>query len=408
MDRSADFMIGPAQTYSVGGTLANGGGILVTGTQTHPYTWYYNPAVTKVGKFVKVGGFVIGTYDACKDTYSYAQYSSPASYTTGEKVIDRGLYTADIGLGVAAVSTGIYTFVTAAGAFTLAGFIPALLLAAGSTAAIYAILRGVIQLIRAGYNAGYFGWAWDKVKNGYNFVVTGVSNNYNQFIEWGGRKIAAFENGIIRMGMQGVDGGMPYEGYSGLRDEIPNSQTGIDVYKPNIYCYFDQDMAIQVKLGREYLITASEPAYAEGRGWTADMIGGSINGRGDYLFYEARVPDEDFAQERGWLVRAGNRARDIVRILDLYGFNEREKADFLDYWVPNLEGVGDLVFYPQETRIVDRIMPLEVTPQADHIYRIWFYMTIANNSLPPEPAAVERIAVRRNVVVEWGGVIQLD
>jgi hypothetical protein len=175
--------------------------------------------------------------------------------------------------------------------------------------------------------------------------------------------------------------------------------------KPNIYLYNDQDLCAQVRLVPENAITVSEPVYQPGIGWQAKVWDGSLNGQGDFLFYEALVPDSVWQKVEGYIIRAAYREQDMAVMLGQYGFNEKETADFIDYWTVHLADEADYVFYPQETGAVDEVMPLFIVPQPDDVMRIWFYAEPMVSA--PEPVTnPERIVRDGFYVVEWGVMIQ--
>jgi hypothetical protein len=175
--------------------------------------------------------------------------------------------------------------------------------------------------------------------------------------------------------------------------------------KPNIYLYSDRDLPARVRLTPEYAITVSEPLYQPGKGWQAEIRNGSLNGKGDYLFYEAVVPDSVWQKERGYVIPAAYREQDMASMLGQYNFNEKETVEFIEYWSQNLAEDMDYVFYPQETGAVDRVMPLSISPVPDHVSRIWFYAEPFVST--PEPVTSPETIVREGFyVVEWGVMIR--
>jgi len=174
--------------------------------------------------------------------------------------------------------------------------------------------------------------------------------------------------------------------------------------KPNIYLYSDRDLTARVQLAPENAITVSEPLYQPGEGWRAEIRNGSLNGKGDFLFYEAKGPDYQWQKEEGYVIRASSREQDMASMLGPYGFNEKETSEFIEYWASHLVGDVDFVFYPQETDTVDSVMPLSVSPEPDHVMRIWFYTEPLITA--PEPVtSPERIIREGFYVVEWGVII---
>jgi hypothetical protein len=188
-------------------------------------------------------------------------------------------------------------------------------------------------------------------------------------------------------------------------ERIPINYDDAPIKKPNIYLYSDRDLTAQVQLTPEKAITVSEPVYQPGKGWLAQIQDGSLNGNGDFLFYEAIVPDSGWQKEGGYVIRAAYREQDMVAMLGPYGFNEKETVEFIEYWASHLIGDVDYVFYPQETDAVERVMPLSVSPKPDHVMRIWFYAEPLITA-PKPVTSQERIIREGFYVVEWGVIIR--
>jgi hypothetical protein len=149
----------------------------------------------------------------------------------------------------------------------------------------------------------------------------------------------------------------------------------------------------------------SEPEYQPGRGWRAEIRNGSLNGAGDFLFYEAVVPDSGWQKKEGFAIRAADREQDMASMLGHYGFNKKETVEFIDQWANHLLDNVDYASYPQGTGAVDRVMPLFINPRPDQISRIWFYAKPLV-SAPETGTTPEKIVREGFYVVEWGVVIR--
>jgi len=176
------------------------------------------------------------------------------------------------------------------------------------------------------------------------------------------------------------------------------------VGKPNIYLYSDRNLTAQVRLAPEYAITVSEPLYQPGRGWRAEIRNGSLNGKGDFLFYEALGSDYEWQKEEGYVIRAASREEDMAFMLGQYEFNEKETAEFIEYWAIHLVETVDFVFYPQETAAVNQDISLSIIPKPDHVMRIWFCAEPLV-SAPEQVTKPETIVREGFYVVEWGVII---
>ena len=62
--------------------------------------------------------------------------------------------------------------------------------------------------------------------------------------------------------------------------------------------------------------------------------------------------------------------------------------------------------YPQHTETIDALMPMEVTPVPDTIFRVWFLFAPVSNDLgtfkDPIISPIERSGF---TVTEWGGIV---
>jgi hypothetical protein len=219
-----------------------------------------------------------------------------------------------------------------------------------------------------------------------------------------------FPNDILPFPKWAFPGGSDYNIFSTQKQSLifslrPRPYPDIPVGKPNIYLYGDHDLTARVRLAPENAITVSEPVYQPGKGWQAEVRNGSLNGAGDFLFYEGLVPDSGWQKNEGYVIRAEYHEQDMADMLGQYGFNEKETVEFIDYWASHLVEDVDYVFYPQETGAVDGVMPLSISPKPDQVSRIWFYAEPL--VLPPEPVTHPEKIVREGFyVVEWGVIIQ--
>lgn len=182
--------------------------------------------------------------------------------------------------------------------------------------------------------------------------------------------------------------------------------TQVNVYKPNIYLYADEEIEVQINFLREELLTATIPQYTDN--WIAKVYGnGSLssqNGIYNYLFYESKASRELVTKECGWIVKADEREEALLKILEQYQFNESEKSDFMDFWLNKLETGVDYIVYPQNTSYVDKQMPIEITPKPDNITRLWFGFEKYSGQSISEPL-VKPIVRENFTVVEWGGFL---
>lgn len=187
--------------------------------------------------------------------------------------------------------------------------------------------------------------------------------------------------------------------------------SGINCYKPNIYLYGEAGTALALSFLEPELLTATLPAYRES--WQVEIGQDgrlTVDGEAGYpfLFYESVTIPGIYQKEEGFLVRAQDRKMQFEKILEAYGLNGQERADFIEFWDEKLDKEGDYVMYPQTTEAVDNAMPIQIDgAQPDHYFRLWFCFQKVEDGVVPAfelpdivPASHERTAL-----VEWGGMI---
>lgn len=177
------------------------------------------------------------------------------------------------------------------------------------------------------------------------------------------------------------------------------------INRPNIYFYSDKNREVSVQLSPCEYIIGSIPRYDSQEGWNALVFNGSLDGCNNYLFYEARIPGRSLQRKEAFPVRQDALQSDMIKIMDMYGFNRKETEDFLEYWTKKLRGGEDYLLYPQGTDIIEKIMPLKVSPQPDNTFRLWFLIEKERGQAPGEVHEVRKIIRTSYTVVEWGGII---
>lgn len=177
----------------------------------------------------------------------------------------------------------------------------------------------------------------------------------------------------------------------------------VQVKKPAVYLYPTEDSMIDVKLEINGRITQDIPSY--GDSWDVFATKeGLIEGKYDYLFYEAELNKMELPEE-GWVVGYGNLGQWFdVKLVEL-GLNEKEKMQFMEYW---LEELPEAEYYEIKLlgdEFLSENMNLVVSPEPDTMIRLDFHFRALDeeNDLP-EPMTV---TPERNgfTVVEWGGIL---
>ena len=182
------------------------------------------------------------------------------------------------------------------------------------------------------------------------------------------------------------------------------SMTVVDMKKPAVYLYPKEDSMVRVKLEVKGIITKDIPAYKNGWNVFATKEG-IIDNKYDYLFYEAILFGAKFP-ESGWIVRYGELKSWLEDNLIKLGLDEKEKNQFIDYWMESLPKADYYQIKLADKKFLDEYMRLDISPKPDTEIRLLFEFTPLSEKTvinEPEIAIPERNGF---TVVEWGGILK--
>jgi len=109
--------------------------------------------------------------------------------------------------------------------------------------------------------------------------------------------------------------------------------------------------------------------------------------------------------DNGWVVAQENLKNWFDKNLTKLGLNEREEADFMEYWLDKLSDSG---YY--EIRLLDQAFletnaKLAISPSPDTVIRVIFYFTPLNEYKIVEAPVIQTPERKGFVVLEWGGIL---
>ena len=197
----------------------------------------------------------------------------------------------------------------------------------------------------------------------------------------------------------------PFGRYSGLiRSEYrPPAECG----KPVIYLYPEKTTEVSVKVGIDEF-TVTEPAYNDGWKVIADTQSNILNladGKTyPYLFWEGKS-DKALQLTGGFVVAKAEVESFLIDSLTKLGLNEKESADFRDFWVSKMLASNEpyLLISFVGTTDFNKIAPLDISPAPDTVIRVFMYYQPLWQpiSIPGQKLTTKE----RNgfTVVEWGG-----
>ena len=182
-----------------------------------------------------------------------------------------------------------------------------------------------------------------------------------------------------------------YEEMSYLKDQ--------QVDAPNLYLYpeTETDVSVMLDFPSGGYVTVSEPEY--GNGWNVHVTpDGFINDGYDYLFYEAKVV-MPLQSSVGWILDGADLENEFRRVLESLCFAGREIDDFVEHWVPRVQGKPWYVMYPQDA---EQMSVLNISPVPNKVLRALFVIRPLNQPIPVTAPVVTPFERDGFTVVEWG------
>lgn len=179
----------------------------------------------------------------------------------------------------------------------------------------------------------------------------------------------------------------------------------VECGKPVVYLYPTQPTQVSVQVDAN--ITKSDPFY--GNGWnTLAMPNGDLYVGGKKypnLFWEG-TGHEYPAITGGTVVAQADLQTTLVTQLHQLGLNDKESADFMEFWGPKMPTTPYTRLTWFGTREMDRLAPLTVTPKPDTTIRIFLDFEGLQQKVSMPAQRLSAPARRGFTVVEWGGLLR--
>ena len=177
--------------------------------------------------------------------------------------------------------------------------------------------------------------------------------------------------------------------------------------KPVIYLYPKKKQDVTVSVAPEGGVTESIPEM--GKAWkvTAWPDGKIVEKKSGkeypYLFWESKDNDTPIDLSEGFVVKTSELKAFFEQKLSILGLNQKEIADFNEYWIPEMQGKAYVFinFYTKER--IDREAPLTVSPKPDTVIRVYFDHIKLDTPFEVPEQQLEPAGRQGFAVVEWGG-----
>jgi hypothetical protein len=208
--------------------------------------------------------------------------------------------------------------------------------------------------------------------------------------------------------------------------------------KPVIYLYPKEPINISVKFQVPVQLTTDIPTYAGSWQVKAYPNGSLINLKPeltDCSKIDYRKKGSEYAQEAcqknsypylywagninstnyptindGWVVDRNNLDTFLQSKLTEVGLNNKEKNDFMGYWLPDMLAKNTPYYRVSflQTSDLNSLFPMTVTPSPETTFRLFLdYLPLtAKPDILPQPQVLNKLVRSGFTLVEWGGLKQ--
>ena len=136
---------------------------------------------------------------------------------------------------------------------------------------------------------------------------------------------------------------------------------------------------------------------------SGDLIDLNTNKNLYSLYYESEAAYNFKIEKDGFIIKGENITEFLENKLSILGLTDREKEEFIIYWLPILQ--KNKYNYIRFATIdeINKNMPLEINPNPDTLIRI--LMTFKGLEKPIDIEEQQLVTPKRTgfVAVEWGG-----
>lgn len=179
--------------------------------------------------------------------------------------------------------------------------------------------------------------------------------------------------------------------------------------KPVIYLYPESTTDVRVTLPSFINVTVSDPAYPS-FGWNVtahpngDLVSHADGNTYGSLYWEGTGVGYE-TPKTGFLVKDGEVESFLSDILPKYGLNQKEAQEFMDFWVPKMQGAP----YYRVSFLTDdwsKAAPLYVSPRPKTSIRIFMDWSPLSAPISIQEPRITTPARNGFTLVEWGGILR--
>ena len=178
------------------------------------------------------------------------------------------------------------------------------------------------------------------------------------------------------------------------------------IHKPILYLYPQEKMNVSVTFDKEYLLETTYPKF--GGSWDVEVYpDGSIydkDGKYYYALYWDEKNTNNVKFNEGFYVEDDEAIEFLEEKLSIIGLNDRERNEFIMYWLPILEKNKKSLVYFELTEEKQKYNELKIEPKPDSLLRLTIHIKKVYRKKDIKEQYLPTFNRKGFIAVEWGGV----
>ena len=176
--------------------------------------------------------------------------------------------------------------------------------------------------------------------------------------------------------------------------------------KPVLYLYPTKTTTVKVRFAHPEYLTTTYPKYDKEWVVTAKPNGDLLDNNNKYYYalYWDEVRYHEVSFNEGFYVTKENAINFLEEKMSLIGLNDKEKNEFIMYWLPILENNKQSLVYFELTEERELNNKLIIEPTPDSLLRVNIHIKKVDKKVNIKEQKLESFKRVGFTAVEWGGM----
>ncbi len=176
--------------------------------------------------------------------------------------------------------------------------------------------------------------------------------------------------------------------------------------KPVLYLYPKEKMQVTVKFQHPEYLTTTYPKYQDKWEVIASPNGDlQDDNKYYYALYWDEIRHDEVNFQEGFYVTKENAINFLEEKLKIIGLNDRERNEFIMYWLPILETNEKSLVYFELTNERELNNKLIITPKPDSMLRVSIHIKKVDKEIKIKEQKLPTFKRNGFTAIEWGGMV---